>query len=136
MIHRTLTLTVQFLAALFLMGFLHVPSAMACRDCPFPMKIDENRWLMPDQKLVVQIDEKPFDPDWVISTVSLKDASTNNVVATGTAFRRTATMNYVAYLVDKSDNVIVGEIHWHDIEQGSIQARFTCVGHCVLEEYF
>ena len=84
------TLRLAFLASL-LLAFIGPSSkadakpAVTCRDCPFPFRVSEGHWMMPNEKIEIQIQEEDLDRRTVMVHVWLRDAKTGEILATGSA---------------------------------------------------
>ena len=121
------------LSAVFLAGtVLFASPAEACRDCPFPMRIGDNTWLMPNGQVVVEIDETPASTYFVNVHVTLRDPQTNEVLAAGSARRHKTKRDLVIQLIDRGGHRVRGEIRWVDFQNSVIRARFSCDGRCAI----
>ena len=56
-----------------------------CRDCPFPAKVADGRWLMPNGHLQLDIRQEPVSGRRTRFDITLTDATSGEVVATGVA---------------------------------------------------
>ncbi len=115
-------------AAAFLAAVLLVvsPLAQACRDCPFPAKISDGRWMMPNGQLQLEIDavNRPKNVDEVY--VILRDTRTGEIVARGVSIQRRDRRTVTVALMDKEGRMIKGFVHYLDNAKAKIQAKFTC----------
>jgi hypothetical protein len=108
------------IAAVF---FLAAPDAKACRDCPFPMKIGEKKWLMPDSHTVVMIEEIDFGSSYNM-TVVLMDSVTGELMASGTVYRPKGQRSVTILLLDRQGRRVYGNITWVNYKDSVIRARF------------
>lgn len=116
-----------FLVALGLVlitGFL--TEAKACRDCPFPMRIAEGKWMMPNGYLRIDIKETRLPKSQTEVEVLLVDSRTGAVVASGISRqpKRRKTVNI--QLTDESGQPVQGYIRYVDDHKEQIQVKFTC----------
>lgn len=105
--------------------------AMLCRDCPFPMKIGDGVWIMPNEKLEVQIDRIKLPSRFEEIHVILRDPDTHEVLASGISKQRAGRKTVNVQLFDKSGRQITGFVRFMDTQLDTIQAAFTCE-HCEI----
>jgi len=98
---------------------------MFCRDCPFPAKISDGRWLMPNGLVTVDIDETPVPRGMNQVDVTLRDAKTGHVIAKGTVVQRRERRTANIDLVDSDGRPIKGFVRFVEGRE-KIQAKFTC----------
>lgn len=105
-------------------GFL--TEAKACKDCPFPMRVADGKWMMPNGYLRIDIEERRLPRSQTEVHISLVDARTGEVVAEGVSRqpKRRKTVNI--QLIDSSGKPVQGYIRYVDDEKEQIQAKFTC----------
>lgn len=97
----------------------------ACKDCPFPMKIAENRWLMPNSYIIVSISEyEIFGRKYI--KVDLIDSRTNELIASGKARHSKYQRSLTLTLHDGLKHKVNGMIRWVNPEEAIIQAKFEC----------
>lgn len=101
-----------------------VSPASACRDCPFPMKVGEGRWLMPNGQLEVNINQSAGRTRTKVQ-VKLIDPSTGNTLAIGTARMKHGAKNVRVILSDFEGRPITGQIFFVD-GADVIKVKFTC----------
>jgi hypothetical protein len=125
-IRRMLPLAGLVAVGLFL-GFLPVQRAQACRDCPFPMRVSDGRYLMPNGQMYIMIDETAvFGGRYRQVRVSLIAALTGETLADGWALVHP--YRHVAHLKlqgQKGDQIDV-TIYWIDRHREDIRVRLTC----------
>src|SRR4051812_22644673 len=105
---------IRIMAAALLVLACALPSfaELRCKDCPFPMKIGENQWLMPDSTVVVQIYEQSLPDSSYQMSVALIDSVTGELLANGTARRSKAQRTVSITLLDPQGHRVDGEIRW------------------------
>ena len=108
------------------------PLAQACRDCPFPAKISDGRWMMPNGQLQLEIDSVNRPKDFNDVYVVLRDTRTGEVVAKGISVQRRDRRTVTVALTDKEGRKINGFVHFLDNVKDKIQAKFTC-DECKIE---
>jgi hypothetical protein len=118
----------------WLLTTLPPSKAEACRDCPFPMKVAQDRWLMPNGKIEVQIREEIFDDERIISRVILIDVLSREVVAVGHTKRKKNSRTLNLNLTDHRGGKIRGQVRWSGEAKDSLQARFSCVAYCSISD--
>lgn len=85
-----------------------------CRDCPFPMKIDEGRWLMPGGQIEVQIDEIRRYGAYRYLWVAIVHHESGEVWAIGSVFHHVAKKSFHAELYDHNDNPVDVIVKYQD----------------------
>jgi hypothetical protein len=100
--------------------------AEACRDCPFPMRIGDNRWLMPDESFVITIVEKEISESSFSVMVRLTDPVTGRILASGGTQRRRDQHSITVPMRDRLGGKVVGTIIWVDPAHTKIRVRFQC----------
>lgn len=112
---------------------LAAPSAQACKDCPFPSKIADGRWLMPNKMLQIEIDELD-GPDHRTDEIHviLRDARSGDIVAKGISIQRTGRRTVTVDLTDSEGRQIKGFVHYLGAGKHKIEAKFTCK-ECAIE---
>jgi hypothetical protein len=105
---------------------------MFCRDCPFPAKVNNGRWIMPNGKYVIDIDERGLPKGMNQVDVTLRDAKTGVVVATGRSIQRRERRTAYVDLLATDGSEVDGFIRFVDGEQrDKIQVKFSCE-HCAI----
>ena len=100
---------------------------MFCRDCPFPSKVSDGRWIMPNGKYVIDISETEMPKGMNQVDVTLRDAKTGEVMATGRTIQRRERRTAYVDLVDKEGHPIDGFIRFVDgTDREKIQVKFSC----------
>lgn len=112
-------------AAVLFCLFVAPSPAKACRDCPFPTRVGEKQWLLPDSDVIVQIDEAR-DQGGVTMSVILVDQISGEILAEGTVRRRTYQREVNIVLHDRGGRVVYGSITWVNFKDKMIRARFDC----------
>jgi hypothetical protein len=114
--------------------FLVLPTspAEACRDCPFPMKVGRDRWLMPNGKIEVEIHDEQIDEEMIVSRVVLIDVLSREVIAVGQTKRKKQSRTLYLHLIDHRGGRIKGQVRWSGDSKDSLQARFSCVTYCSI----
>lgn len=97
-----------------------------CRDCPFPAKIADGRWIMPNGKIRVDIDETSFGRGMNQVDVTLRAADSGAVIARGSVVQPKTRKTVAVDLLDKNGRAIKGFVRFLDTERENIQAKFTC----------
>jgi hypothetical protein len=106
--------------------------AIVCKDCPFPFRVSSDRWMMPNQKIEIQIREEELDSRMVMVHVWLRDAKTGMTVATGSVRRPRYYKSMHLQLLDRSGGKVRAEIHYIDLDNSVIQVKFTCEDMCSI----
>ena len=107
--------------------------AQACRDCPFPMKVADGHWMMPNGRVEFFIDETKIDTKTNQMIVRLVDPVTGRLLATGTSKIRNGRKNLIINLRDSQGEIIKGQFYFVDGQREQIKARFTCAS-CNISE--
>ena len=105
----------------------------ACKDCAFPLRVDHGRWLMPNGQIEIEIAEDPYDQNSVRVLVTLKDARTKTLLASGSTIRPNFKNNFTIDLIDRQGKIIHGQIRWINKLKEEIQAKFTCADRCTIK---
>ncbi len=109
------------------------PLAQACRDCPFPSKIADGRWLMPNGQLQIEIDEMEGDAkDMNEVHVVLRNTKTGVIVAKGISMQHSRRRTVTVDLMDRQGRKIKGFVHFLDDRRNKIEAKFSCE-ECAIE---
>lgn len=121
--HRFLALSLMSAA----LSFFAPANANACRDCPFPMRISENQWLLQDSGIVLTIYNSEISGQRVLTKVILQDSLTNQVLASGSGVRMRYQRDFTLVLIDPSGHRLTGSIYFEDLNRPVFRARFTCI---------
>ncbi|MES2857014.1 MAG: hypothetical protein V4692_14190, partial [Bdellovibrionota bacterium] len=79
-----LTLSAVMLApSAFGSSGVRAPDAKICKDCPFPMRVGENRWKMPNGHVEIEILKKKLPNRWEQIQVRLVDTRDGRILAEG-----------------------------------------------------
>jgi hypothetical protein len=125
-----------FLAAtLSLTSVLGLSTADACRDCPFPMKVGEGHWLMPNRKFEIIIAEISPQLPFHEMQIRLIDPVSRETVASGSAYIRKGVRDIMFAMKDKQGFPVQGEIHFLDASRNRLQVRFSCTS-CSIGDLF
>lgn len=111
------------------------PTAEACKDCPFPMKIGENEWLMQDLNIVMTINEFDDHDTKIFTWVKLTDLKTGVMIATGSTVRNLDQRTVKIAMRDSKGQKIRVQIRWVNYQLGIIQAKIECEGSCTFGPY-
>lgn len=106
------------------LGF--APAAQACRDCPFPMKIGEGRWIMPGGNVELEIDQIRLPSRFEEVHIVLRDPQTGAILAQGMAKQKRGRKTVNVRLIDKAGLEVKGFVRFVDQERAEIRAEFTC----------
>ena len=87
---------------------------------------------MPNQKIEIQIQEELWDQRTMMVHVWLRDAKTGATVATGSAKRPRYYKSMKLQLLDHGGGKVRAEIHYVDVDNSVIQAKFTCEEMCSI----
>lgn len=119
---------IKFLMSFVLLSasFSFARPAIFCRDCPFPAKIADGRWVMPNGRLQVDIDELARPGYMNEVRVTLRDASTGTFIASGKVIQRRDRKTMEIDLFDRKGHPIKGLVRYVDPDHGTIQASFSC----------
>jgi len=114
------------LAGLF--ALLTATKASACPDCPFPMKVGANEWIMPNSSVLLAINETKdiTSGDYRISVI-LQDRETGTILAEGIAWRKPGQRQLQIMLWDTNSRRISGVIYWINFKKSVIKAKFSCL---------
>lgn len=112
------------LGLVLMTGFL--TEAKACRDCPFPMRVAEGKWMMPNGYLRIDILERQLPKSINEVEVHLVDARTGEIVASGVSRQRRRNKTVNIQLIDGTGKPVQGYIRYIDEDKEQIQAKFTC----------
>lgn len=119
------------LAGLF--ALLTASEASACRDCPFPMKVGANEWIMPNSTVLLSIYETKAPSGLYRTSVVLQEQYTGMILAEGMAWRRPDQRELKITLLDSNKRRIRGVIYWTKFSEPVIKAKFTCIdAGCVI----
>lgn len=113
---------------------IFTPAAEACKDCPFPMKVGDHVWQMPNSPLQVQIFERELSDCRMLMFISLWNSESKEKIASSVVTRNCSQrlLNFV--LFDLNGGRINGTLNLIDFAE-TIQAKFTCEtkGACAIE---
>jgi hypothetical protein len=127
------TLLILWAFAFFLNAGL-ANQAQACRDCPFPLKIAEGRWLLPSGELEVVIEEVELPKRQKEVQVSLVNVRTRQVAAMGKVRQRADRKTVTLELTDSDGRIVKAVIRYMDPQRDVIMAKFSC-NLCVISEF-
>jgi hypothetical protein len=100
--------------------------AKACRDCPFPMKVRDGVWIMPNEKVEVRIEKIKLPSRFEEVRITLHDPETGVMLASGIVKQKRGRKTVNMQLFDKDGREVKGFVRFVDEERAEIQARFTC----------
>lgn len=113
------------LAGLF--ALLTASKASACPDCPFPMKIGANEWVMPNSTVLLVINETKTPSGVYRTYVTLQERFTGMILAEGWTWRRPNQRQVSVTLLDVNNRRVHGVIYWTNFSKPVIKAKFTCI---------
>lgn len=116
----------SFFSAVMLMTILVLTSGFMCRDCPFPAKIADGKWELPNGQIHLEIDELNRPKDFDAIYVTLRDSKSGVVLAKGVTYQRRGRKTLNIELIDNEGRSIRGYVHYLDNEKEKINAKFTC----------
>lgn len=108
--------------------------AIACRDCPFPMRVAKDQWLMPNSKVLLEVIRTEVSEKTHLLNVLLKDRATGEILASGSVIRKKSSRTVNISLLDHLGYRVLGYIHWMDSGDDYIQVRFACDGTCSIAD--
>lgn len=100
--------------------------AKACRDCPFPMKIRDGVWIMPNEKVEIRIEKHRLPSRFEEVRITLHDPETGSMLASGYIKQKRGRKTVNMQLFDIDGREVKGYVRFVDNEGAEIQARFTC----------
>ncbi len=100
--------------------------ASACRDCPFPMKIGEGRWLMPNNLIEIHIEKIQHYSAFTHLYISLIDHETGDVLAIGSVFHPVAKSTIHANLYDQLGQVVTLTFQYTDPKEDEVEIQLDC----------
>lgn len=103
-----------------------VIDAKACKDCPFPMKVGDGKWIMPNGMVRLEIQTYELPSHLTEVHVSLRDLRTDEIVATGISKQRKDRKTVNVQLTDMNGQPVQGFVRYMDDKKNKIQARFSC----------
>lgn len=121
-----------FTMALGLMFLPNVKRAEACRDCPFPMKVSDGRWLMPNRQLEVAIEESRAQGRLQKTEITLIDTVTREAVAYGSIRHSKGRRSYTVILSDRDGQPVEAHIRWLDRNHDRVQIILNCIEECSI----
>jgi len=101
-------------------------AAIACRDCPFPLKVSDHKWLMPKSDIVIVIDEQPISKIMTKITVELLNSNSGEVLARGSTIHGSKQRDIDVVLHDRRGHRVNGLITFVNFKEDVIQAAFEC----------
>ena len=114
------------LAMAFVLATGFISDARACKDCPFPMKVADGKWIMPNGMVRLEIDVVDLPSKFNEVHVVLRDLRTDQIVATGMSKQRKDRKTINVQLIDINGKPVQGFVRYMDDKKDKIQARFTC----------
>lgn len=114
-------------SAIIFAGLIWAPSpAHACRDCAFPLRVGDNKWLMPDNSFFITIFEQPLDSTKYTVSVRLNEPSTGITIASGAATRTFDQRWIIIPMFDRHGKKIIGRIRWVNYLHTEVEVKFEC----------
>lgn len=125
--HRN-QLALAFVAfAIICAGLFAAPSqAQACRDCAFPQRVGDNKWLMPDNSFFITISEQQLSNTKYTVSVRLNEPSTGITIASGSATRTFDQRWIIVPMFDRRGKRVIGRIRWVNYEHTEVEVKFEC----------
>lgn len=112
---------------------ISIDPSYACRDCPFPMKIGDGRWLMPNERLEVVFLEVNTKDHPRALVIVLIDSETGKTVASGSARLSQNARNYRVILFDHKNNPIKADVQWLGRDMNQVQIQLNCINQCTIQ---
>lgn len=112
---------------------LSTPITALCRDCGFPMRMGEGRYLMPNKNVVVEIDKVRLPSRFEEVRVRLVDRRSGEVIAEGVSKQRRGRKTIHVAMADTAGNPIDGYVQYVDSKRKDIAVKFTCK-HCLISD--
>lgn len=100
--------------------------AIFCRDCPFPSRVADGKWVMPNGLIQIDIDEQVLDGKMSHINVTLTDPRTGALIASGEVLQSRYKKTLVVDMTDRDGHPIKGYVRYTDASKENIQAKFTC----------
>lgn len=102
------------------------PITSMCRDCGFPMRVGEGRYLMPNKHVVVEIDRIRLPSRFEQVRVRLVDNRSGEVIAEGMSKQRRGRKTIHIAMEDTAGNPIDGFVQYVGDDRKDIAVKFTC----------
>ena len=109
------------------------PTTALCRDCGFPMRVSEGRYLMPNKHVVVEISKVRLPSRFEEVHVRLVDRRSGEVIAEGMSKQRRGRKTINVYMVDTAGNRVDGFVQYVDDDYKDIAVKFTCQ-YCLISD--
>jgi hypothetical protein len=113
-----------FLSLMAVLSFSQ--NSQACRNCPFPLKVGDNTWMMPNGKVQIDIQKTTVSIRNIEIGVLLTNVATGQVMAIGYQVVRRGTRQYRVDLTDMEGRAIHAEFEWLDFAKGTVSIELSC----------
>lgn len=100
--------------------------AEACRDCPFPMRIAEGHWRMPNGMSEIHVSEVNLGGGRIQTVVRLFDANTGALLAMGALDHNKGRKRLKVELVDYAGGTMTVDLHYANVSKTKIKVKMTC----------
>ncbi len=107
-------------------GLLNSERAEACRDCPFPMRIADGYWRMPNGITEIKVDEVNLGSGRVQTVVQLFDANSGVLLAMGSLDHNKGRKRLKVELVDFGGGRMTVDLHYANMSRTKIKVKMTC----------
>ena len=130
------SLTLGTLVTMTLVSLAYSPKAQACRDCPFPMRTSQNRWLMPNGQVEVSIVQRQIRHGKIETQIELHNAATGELLASGRVITAAGQSNVSTQLADPKGNAVSIEVVWYDEKHDRVQIDMHCMSDgCSIDKF-
>lgn len=109
------------------------PVTSMCRDCGFPMRVGEGRYLMPNKHVVVEIERIRLPSRFEQVRVRLVDNRSGEIIAEGMSKQRRGRKTIHVAMEDSAGNPINGFVQYMDDDRKDIAVKFTCK-YCLIAD--
>lgn len=100
--------------------------AEACRDCPFPMRISDGHWLMPNGMAEIFVNELNLGGGRIQTVVRLFDAKTGDLLAVGSLDHNKGRKRLKVELIDFAGGSITVDLQYANLNRTKIKVKMTC----------
>lgn len=121
--------TLTLMTAVFLwlgQSTLAADKAEACRDCPFPMRIADGHWLMPNGMAEIFVNELNLGGGRIQTVVRLFEAKTGELLAVGALDHNKGRKRLKVELVDFAGGSITVDLQYENLNRTKIKVKMTC----------
>jgi len=107
-------------------GTVAADKAEACRDCPFPMRIADGHWLMPNGMAEIFVNEVNLGGGRVQTVVRLVDTKSGDLLAVGSLDHNKGRKRLKVELVDFAGGSITVNLQYTSLDRTKIKVKMTC----------